>query len=170
MRILTCVLAGVLAVAVLLAGAVVAVNADDGQKVDGVRPAGKILDRVAQILNMDKQKLIDAFKQAAGEVRQQGLTDRLDKFVTDGQLTQDQAAQYKSWLASKPAGVVIFPQAMNALLKNGKITQAQWDEWKTWFDTKPDVPLPKPDKSNPKKILPQRPGRLQPNGPQGNIN
>jgi hypothetical protein len=170
MKILTYLLAGVLAVSVLLSGAVVAVNADDGQAVDGAPHAGKILDRVARILNLDKQKLIDAFVQARGEVRQQGLADRLDKFVTDGKLTADQAARYKSWLASKPAGVVIAPQAMDTLLKNGKITQAQWDAWKTWFDTKPDVPLPKPDKPNPKKTLPQRPGRLQPNSAQGNIN
>ncbi len=169
MKILTGVLAGVLAVSILLSGAVAAVSADDGREVDGVRPAGKILDKVALILNIDKQKLIDAFKQAAGEVRQQGLTERLDKFVTDGKLTADEAARYKSWLASKPAGVAILPQAMDNLLKNGKVTQSQWDAWKTWFDTKPDVPLPKPDKSNPRKVLPQRPGRLQPNGAQGNI-
>jgi len=170
MKILTFVLAGVLAVAVLLSGAVVNVNADGGQKVDGLRPAGKILDRVAQILNIDKQKLIDAFKQAAGEVRQQGLTDRLDKWVADGQLTQAEAEQYKSWLALKPDGVVIAPKAMDMLLKNNKITQDKWNEWKQWFDTKPDVALPKPDKSNAKKAFPQRPGRLQPNSAQGNIN
>jgi Na+-transporting NADH:ubiquinone oxidoreductase subunit NqrC len=170
MRIFTYVLAGVLAAAVLLSGAVVAVNADDGQKVDGIRPVGKILDRVAQILNIDKQKLIDAFKQAVGELRQEGLTDRLDKWVADGQLTQDEANQYKSWLASKPAGVVIAPQVMGALLKNGKITQAQWDEWKRWFDTKPDIKLPKADKPNPNRGLLQRPGRLQPGGAQGNFN
>jgi hypothetical protein len=170
MRILTYVLAGVLAVSVLLSGAVVAVNADDGQKVDVLRPAGKILDRVAQILNIDKQKLIDAFRQAAGEVRQQGLTDRLDKWAANGQLTQGEADQYKSWLASKPDGVVIAPRAMDTLLKNGKITQAQWDGWKNWFDTKPNVPLPKPDKSNLQRNFPQRPGRLQPNNAQGNIN
>ena len=170
MRISTCVLAGVLAVALVLSGTVAAVHADDGQKVDGVRPAGKILDRVAQILNIEKQKLIDAFKQATGEVRQQGLTDRLDKFVTDGKLTQDQAGQYKSWLAAKPNGAAIAPQAMDNLLKNGKITQSQWDAWKSWFDTKPDVPLPKPDKANPRKTLPQRPGKLQPNSAQGNFN
>jgi len=170
MRILTYVLAGVLAVALLLSGAVVAVNADNGQKVDGLRPAGKILDRVAQILKIDKQTLIDAFKQAGGEVRQQGLIDRLDKLVADGKLTQDQADQYKSWLASKPAEVVIAPQAMGTLLKNGKVTQAQYDLWKAWWDTKPDVPLPKPDKSTLKKTFPQRPGRLQPSSAQGNIN
>ena len=170
MRILTYVLAGVLAVSVLLAGAVVAVNADDGQKVDGLRPVGKVLDRVAQILNIDKQKLIDAFKQAGGEVRQQGLNDRLDKWVADGKLTQDEANQYKTWLTAKPSGVVIAPQVMKDLLKNGKITQAQFDTWKAWWDTKPNIPLPKPDKPNANKPLLQRPGRLQQNSGQGNIN
>jgi Na+-transporting NADH:ubiquinone oxidoreductase subunit NqrC len=170
MRILTYVLAVVLAAAVLLTGTMVAVNADNGQKVDGLRPAGKIIDRVAQILNIDKQKLIDAFKQAAGEVRQQGLTDRLDKWAADGKLTADEAAQYKSWLASKPAGVVIAPQAMDTLLKNGKVTRAQYDLWKAWWDTKPNVVLPKPDKPKMDKPLPKRPGRLQPNRAPGNIN
>lgn len=170
MKILTFVLAGMLALSVLLSGTVAAVSADDSQNADMVRPAGKILDRVAQILNLDKQKLIDAFRQATGEVRQQALTDWLDKWVTDGQMTQAEADLYESWLASKPDGVVIAPQAMKDLLKNGKITQAQWDQWKEWFDTKPDVELPKPDKANPKKMLPQRPGRLQSNSAQGNIN
>jgi len=170
MRKLTYVLAGVLAVAVLLAGTMVAVNADDGRQVDGLRPAGKILERVAQILNIDKQELIDAFKQAGGEVRQQGLNDRLDKWVADGKLTQDEANQYKAWLTAKPSGVVIAPQVMKDLLKNGKITQAQFDAWKAWWDTKPNIPLPKPDKPNTKKPFLQRPGRLQQNSGQGNIN
>lgn len=170
MRILTWLLAGALVAAVLLVGTVAAVNAEDLQQADGLKPLGKLLERVAQILNIDQQKLIDAFRQAAGELREEGLDTRLDKWVTDGTLTQEQADQYKSWLAAKPDGVVIAPQAMNTLLKNGKVTQAQWNAWKTWFDTKPDVPLPKPDKPNLKKNLPQRPGRLQINSPQANIN
>lgn len=170
MRILTYVLAGVLAIIVLLSGTAVAVKADDGQAVTGLRPAGKVLDRVAQILNIDKQKLIDAFKQATGEVREQGLTDRLDKWVEDGQLTQAEADQYKSWLASKPDGVAIAPQVMKDLLKNGKITQAQYDLWKTWWDSKPNVVLPKPDKPITDRPLLKRPGRLQPNRAQGSIN
>jgi len=170
MKIWTYVLAGVLAAAVLLAGAVVAVNADDGQQAAGLRPAGKILDRVAQILDIDRQTLIDAFKKAGGEVRQQGLIDRLDKLVADGKLTEDEADQYKTWLTAKPSGVVIAPQVMKDLLKNGKITQAQWDEWKAWWDKKPNIPLPKPDKPNFNKPLLQRPGRLQQNSAQGNIN
>jgi Na+-transporting NADH:ubiquinone oxidoreductase subunit NqrC len=170
MRILSYVLAVVLSITVLLAGAVVAVNADDGQQAVGLRPAGKVLDRVAQILNIDKQKLIDAFKQASGEVRQQGLNERLDKLVTDGKLTREEANQYKSWLASKPAGVVIAPRAMDTLLKNGKVTQAQYDIWKAWWDTKPNVVLPKPAKPNTDKPLPKRPGRLQTNRAPGSLN
>jgi hypothetical protein len=170
MKVLTYVLVAVLAISVLLAGTAAAVNADDGQKTDGLRPLGKVLERVAQILNIDKQKLIDAFKQAGGEVRQERLNDRLDKWVADGKLTQAEATQYKTWLTAKPSGVVIAPQVMNNLLKNGKITQSKWDDWKKWFDTKPNVPLPKPDMSNLKKNLPQRPGRLQQNRLQGNIN
>ena len=170
MKILTYVLAGVLAAALLLTGTMAAVNADDGRQVDGLRSAGKILERVAQILNIDKQELIDAFKQAGGEVRQQGLNDRLDKWVADGKLTQDEANQYKTWLTAKPSGVVIAPQVMKDLLKNGKITQAQFDTWKAWWDTKPNIPLPKPGKPNANKPLLQRPGRLQQNSGQGNIN
>lgn len=170
MKVLTYVLAAVLAVSVLLSGSIAAVNADDGQKVDGLRPAGKVLERVAQILNIDKQKLIDAFKQAAGEVRQQGLSDRLDQLVADGKLTQDEADQYKNWLSAKPSGAFIAPQVMKDLLKNGKITQVQYDEWKAWWDTKPNVVLPKPDKPNTNRPLPKRPGRLLPNSATGNIN
>jgi hypothetical protein len=170
MRVLSYVLAAVLAVSVLLSGSMAAVNADDGQKVEGLRPAGKVLEKVAQILNIDKQKLIDAFKQAGSEVRQQGLSERLDKLVADGKLTQDEANQYKTWLAAKPSGVAIAPQVMKDLLKNGKITQAQYDQWQNWWDTKPNVVLPKPDKPNTGRPLPKRPGRLLPNGAPGNIN
>ena len=164
MKTWTYILAAVLAVAVLLAG-VVAVNADDGKKLDRPQWGSKLIDRVAQILNMDKQKLIDAFKQAGTEVRQQGLDERLDKWVAEGKLTQDEANQYKSWIASKPAGVAIAAKVMDNLLKNGKITQVQYDAWKTWWDKKPNIDLPKPEKP-----VGQRPGKLPLNRALGNIN
>ncbi len=169
MKTWTYILAAVLAVAVLLAG-VAAVNAADGKKLDRPQLGGKLIDRVARILGMDKQKLVDAFKQAGSEARQQGLDERLDKWAAEGKLTPDEADQYKAWIASKPAGVAMAAKVMDNLLKNGKITRAQYAGWKTWWDKKPNIDLPKPDRPNPDKPLPQRPGRLRPNRAPGNIN
>ena len=164
MKTWTYILAAVLAVAVLLAG-VAAVNAADGKKLDRPQLGGKLIDRVARILGMDKQKLVDAFKQAGSEARQQGLDERLDKWAAEGKLTPDEADQYKAWIASNPGGGAMAAKVMDNLLKNGKITQAQYDAWKTWWDKKPNIDLPKPEKP-----LSQRPGKLRLNRAPGNIN
>jgi hypothetical protein len=133
-----------------------ATYADNGQGI----PRGKILDRAAQLLNIDKQKLVEAFQQAGAEARQQQLTVMLDKWVTNGKLTQEQVNQYKAWMAAKPAGIpgpFIGQAAMDKLLQNGKITQSQYDAWKNWWSQKPGFDLPKPDKTpkaaNPRKGL-----------------
>jgi hypothetical protein len=141
------VIAGVLVAALLVAGITSAVTyADNGQGPAG----GKMLDRVAQLLNIDKQKLVDAFKQANTELRQDRMDNMFNKWVTDGKLTQDQANQYKAWLAAKPAGTFgpfMQQNVMDKLLKDGKVTQAQYDAWKTWWGQKPGFELPKPDKA-----------------------
>jgi hypothetical protein len=146
--------AGLLIVGLLVAGAAATVSADNGPK--GIRGpfGGAVIDRVAQILGIDKQKLIDAFKQAGTETAKKNLDDRFAKWVADGKLTQAQADQYKAWLAARPAGVPMFggydvaksTQALDNLLKNGKITQAQYDSVKAWLAKKPNFDLPKPDK------------------------
>ena len=141
------IIAGVLVAALLIAGVTTAATfADNGQ-----RPAGgKLLDRVAQLLNIDKQTLADAFKQAGTELRQDRTNNMFSEWVTDGRLTQDQANQYKAWLAAKPAGTFgpfMGQNIMDKLLKDGKITQAQYDAWKTWWSQKPGFELPKPDKA-----------------------
>jgi hypothetical protein len=146
--------AGLLAVAVLIAGVATTVNADDGNK--GIRGpfGGNVIERAAQILGIDKQKLIDAFKQAGTETAKKNQDDRFAKWVTDGKLTQAQADQYKAWLAARPAEVPMFgffdaakgTQVLDTLLKNGKITQAQYDTAKAWLAQKPNFDLPKPEK------------------------
>jgi hypothetical protein len=137
---------GVLIAALLVAGiATASTLADDGKPGRG----GKLLDRVAQILKIDRQTLANAFQQAGGELRQTRITTAFDKWVADGKLTQAQANQYKAWLAAKPAGVFgpfARPNVMDKLLKDGKITQAQYDTWKPWWNQKPAFDLPKPDK------------------------
>ena len=146
--------AGLLVFVALVAGAAVTASADDGNK--GLRGPfqGKVIERAAQILGIDKQKLIDAFKQAGSEVAQQNVDQRFAKWVSEGKLTQAQADQYRAWLAARPSGVPMIAgydlnrstQALDRLLKNGKITQAQYDACKAWLAQKPAFDLPKPDK------------------------
>ena len=169
--------AGILAVVGLAAGVMTSVNAADGSQAGtnqsvpppGGHPGGpgrfggpggpggdEMFSRVAQILNIDKQKLADAFKQAGTELAQTRMDDMFAKWVTDGKLTQAQADQYKAWLKGKPADIPGFGfgsgdmtrdnDMMSKLLQDGKLTQAQYDAWKTWMGQKPNFDLPKPER------------------------
>jgi hypothetical protein len=166
--------AGILAVIVMITGAVASVNADDaktaGTSTDasapppGGPPGGhgflggpgntEMLTRVAQILSIDEKTLESAFKQAQKEFEQKRMDEMFAKLVTDGKLTQTQADEYKAWLTSKPEGVPGFGfgdatkdnDIMSKLLADGKITQAQYDAWKAWIAAKPAIELPKPER------------------------
>jgi hypothetical protein len=148
--------AGVLVAVVIGASIFTATTyADNRPNGGGFALGGKILDRVAQILGINQQKLVDAVKQATTEVRQDNFNTMLGKLVTDGKITQEQANQYKAWIASRPAGVLAGNQAMmDKLLKDGKVTQAQFDAWKAWMAKKPNFDLPKPIR--PQSALPKR--------------
>jgi hypothetical protein len=144
------IVAGLLVAGLLLAGiSAAATYADNGQGAAG----SKVLDRVAQILNIDKTALANAFKQASTEMRQQNTDNMFAKWVADGKLTQAQADQYKAWLAAKPAGVPFWgistngTQNLDNALKDGKITQDQYNAIKAWLAQKPNVELPKPDRT-----------------------
>jgi hypothetical protein len=134
-------LSSILAVTMMAGSAGVAL-ADDGQS-NQEKPNG-LLARVAQILNIDVQKLTDAFKQAVTEMRSERQNTGLQNLVTSGKLTQDQADQLKAWLDSRPDVPRVGPKMLDELLKNGKITQAQYDAYQAWLAAKPDVPLPEP--------------------------
>ncbi len=81
------------------------------------------LDKVAAIyqqntgvtINPDElQKAVTAARQA---IKDEALTNYLQKLVTDGKITQEQADQFKAWLDAKP-------------------TQA----FQQWWDARPDIP------------------------------
>jgi hypothetical protein len=131
----------ILAVTMVVGTAGVAL-ADDGQNTQG--KSNGLLARVAQILNIDVQKLTDAFKQAVAEMRTERQNTGLQNLVNNGKLTQDQADKLKAWLDSRPDVPRVGPKGLDALLKNGKITQAQYDAYQAWLAAKPDIPLPKP--------------------------
>ena len=61
-----------------------------------------LLARVAEILDIDQQKLEDAFVQARSEMRAEALQNRLADAVEQGILTQEEADQYLEWWQAKP--------------------------------------------------------------------
>jgi len=134
-------LSGLLAMS-MIAGTTGAALADDGQN-NQPKPDG-LLARVAQILNIDVQKLKDAFQQALSEMRAERQNTGLQNLVTNGKLTQEQADQLKAWLDARPDVPMAGPRGLEALLQNGKITQEQYDAYQAWLKAKPDVPLPQP--------------------------
>jgi polyhydroxyalkanoate synthesis regulator phasin len=132
-------LSGLLAVT-MMAGTVGVAIADDGQT-DQTKPDG-LLARVAQILNIDAQKLKDAFTQALTERRTERQNNGLENLVNNGTMTQEQADQLKAWMDSRPDIPRVGPKGLDQLLKDGKITQQQYDAYQAWLAAKPDVQLP----------------------------
>ena len=111
------IIAGILA-AVILVGA----TAGIALAADPVKSPAKttLLDKVAGILKIDKQKLADAFTQASSELSKERLDTWLKQLVDEKKITQAQADQYKTWWNSRP--------------KN--------DEYKKWMESRPNIPLP----------------------------
>lgn len=103
------ILLSILVPAVLLAvaGASFAIAADNtappvsatAGNVTGVKG---LLPRVAAILGIPEQKVIDAFKQAEKQVREEAFFKALDKAVENGRLTQEEADKLKEWWQQRP--------------------------------------------------------------------
>jgi len=158
--------AGILAIVILVTGIAAAASADDARPGKPAGPAfagghaGMINDnlttRAAQFLGVDKSKLTDAFKHASRSMETERTNEMFAAWVAAGKLTQAQADSYKSWLASRPDNIPgMFVGSDNAtrdnemlsrLLTDGKITQAQYDSVKAWLAQKPNFDLPKREK------------------------
>jgi len=89
---------GLLAMLVIAAGVVAAQTADDDSEVSDFSA------RVASILGLDAQDVEDARKQAWTEMREEKLQSTLDEKVASGEITQEQADEYKAWVESAPEG------------------------------------------------------------------
>ena len=61
-----------------------------------------LLERVADILEIDKEDLIDAFKQAQQEMMGDAFIDRLNQAVKEGLITQEQADEILEWWSERP--------------------------------------------------------------------
>ena len=61
--------------------------------------------RVAEILELDEEDVIDAFDQAQTDLQDQRFTDQLDQAVEDDRITQEQADEFQSWYDERPDGL-----------------------------------------------------------------
>ena len=61
-----------------------------------------LLERVADILEIDQEDLIDAFKQAQQEMKEEAFINRLNQAVAEGRITQEQADEIIGWWELKP--------------------------------------------------------------------
>ncbi len=72
--------------------------------------AGGLLVRVAEILDIPQEDLVNAFKQASEEIRQEcqarsedAFTQRLNEAVANGLITQEEADAIRGWWEQKPS-------------------------------------------------------------------
>ena len=89
-------------VVVLTVGGVTIVMAQEEPTPTPEAEAKGLLERVADILEIDKEDLIDAFKQAQQEMRQETFIKALDKAVEEGLITQEQADEIIEWWEQRP--------------------------------------------------------------------
>jgi hypothetical protein len=101
---------------------------------------GDITSRVAEILGIDQQDLENALKQAQTELREETLDARLQELIAEGTLTQEQANEFKAWIAAKPDVSMVPLGRLEEALEKGTITQEQIDQLKAWMESKPDIP------------------------------
>ncbi len=90
-------------VAILLLGiGTTAIVRAEEQPTPPAKSENPLLVRVAEILKIPEEDLVNAFKQAQQE-RQKGAFDKaLAKAVEKGRITQEQADEIKEWWEQKP--------------------------------------------------------------------
>ena len=72
-----------------------------------------LLARVTEILDIPQDDLLDAFKQAQQEMRQEAFIRALNKAVAEkGYLTQEEADEIKEWWQQKPEALGPFSRAL----------------------------------------------------------
>lgn len=99
--ILLLVLAAVI-VAGSIGGIVYAQEDEDEAAAADVAPRVALLERVAEKLGIDVEQLKDAFTEVMEEIQDEAQLQWLEKAVEEGLITEEEAAAYSEWWASKP--------------------------------------------------------------------
>ena len=109
-------LAAVVIAGVSLGSVAVAHQGEDNSQSD------TLMARVADILGIDQQSIEDAFVQARSELKEERLDSYLQSLIDEGTITEDQAAEYREWLDSKPA------------------IDGYKEQMQDWIESRPDLP------------------------------
>ncbi len=98
------VLASVLVAVLLLAvaGTAMVMAQEDEPAPTPQAGANGLLARVAEILDIPEEELVDAFKQVRQEMREEAFIKSLDRAVEQGRITQDEANEIIEWWKQKP--------------------------------------------------------------------
>ena len=99
------VLISALVVAVLLTMGGITMVMAEGEEETTPPPkatAKGLLERVADILEIDKEALIDAFKQAQQEMMGDAFINRLNQAVKEERITREQADEIIRWWGQRP--------------------------------------------------------------------
>ncbi len=136
-------------VAVVLAGSIAGVAlAQTGDTTTSVSTnttqPKTLVARVAQILGIDQQTLQNAVTQAKKDMQNEQIDTYLNNLVANGKITQEQAAQYKTWWQSRPDTTQLQNQIQEQL--------------KQWLQSRP---------STDNSTLPGLKGLLGGRGPRG---
>lgn len=106
----------VVVIAASFGGVALAQESEDSTQPD------TLMGRVSKILGIEQQTLEDAFDQVRTEMQAEAMDRHLQNLVDEGVITEEQAAEYKEWLESRP-------------------DTTEYDEQiKEWMESKPDIP------------------------------
>jgi hypothetical protein len=116
----------VLVVGGTVGGVAIAQANDEGNNTTQTANVTSFLDKVAEIYQentgvvINADELQKAMTEATQAIKDEALDNYLQKLISENKITQEQADQYKAWLAQRPT----FPT----------------DEYKQWMDARPDIP------------------------------
>ncbi len=115
----------------------------------------QVRDRVAEILGVEPSALEDALVQARQEVKEERINEKIDAAVADGTITEDEAAEIRAWLDSRPDALDevravkfghhghsrggLSDAGLEQLVGDGVITQDQANEIAEWRDARPEA-------------------------------
>lgn len=121
------------AVLLLSVGGVATVMADDGSTATSNEVGSRSLfARVADILDIPEEDLINAFRQARQEMRDVAFARYLDKAVEKQLITEREADEIEEWWEERPESLDCLPPG--CFVSKGLLGRPIWGPCRGWSD------------------------------------